>query len=198
MKILKHLTFVLAGFLFTGCNTILTTGDAGRPVVELTSSDVPPSGLCRIYSENKLMFEGTLASGKMDGAWAAWNSQGVRIVICTYQQGVRSGLVQMWYGGLSHPEDRWRLKLEGTFLDGVYHGIVTNYSPTDASQLLREYEHGTLKKAWHANLPSGTVTPPDEAQAKAITLLKDDLDYLTMLEGMVNQALTEGQRKIRQ
>ena len=141
--ITRKLALVFLALALAGCTTITAPNDASKWTIELASSDALPSGPCRVYDEmHRLMLEGTLAAGKMDGTWTHWGSQGDRYGVWSYHQGVRSGPVQMWYTPFANPDARGRLKLEGTFLDGGYEGTVTRYYPSGTSECVRVYERG--------------------------------------------------------
>lgn len=140
------------------------------------------------------MLEGMLDAGKMDGVWTSWGSQGDRLEMGTYHQGMRNGPVQMWYGPLAFPEARGRWKLEGTFRDGVFDGVVTRYYPSGTRACARLYDHGILKRSdsW---MFDGTAESPDAARTEAVTELKADLEYLGTLEDMVARSLVQAQRR---
>jgi hypothetical protein len=140
------------------------------------------------------MLAGTLATGKMDGAWTSFGSNGDRLAVLSYHQGVRNGPIEMWYGAFAFPVAAGHRKLTGAFVDGDYEGTVTRYYPTGARQSERGYEHKTLKSArlW---LPDGTEQPGAAAMAEADADHKADMTYLAKLEDMVTQALAHAQRK---
>ncbi len=195
--ITRILTLVFLALALAGCTTIAAPNDASKWTIELASQDALPSGSCRIYDEkNRLMLEGILASGKMDGTWTQWGSQGDRYAVWSYRQGVRNGPVQMWYTPFTSTDARGRLKLEGKFLDGDYEGTVTRYYPSGAQQSVRVYEHGVLKSSryWSSD---GTEKSAAAAKANAEFELKADLKYLAALEDMVARSLAQAHRKIR-
>jgi len=174
------------------------TTDSSNWTIELASSNSPPSGPCKIYDrQQRLMLEGMLASGKMDGTWTSFGSNGDRLAVLSYHQGIRNGPVEMWYGAFAFPEAAGHRKLDGTFVDGDYEGTVTRYYPSGARQGERVYEHKALKGArfW---LPNGTAKPVAAAMSEAESDHKADMTYLAKLEDMVAQSLAHAQRKIRE
>jgi hypothetical protein len=165
--------------------------------IELASSNTPPSGPCKIYDrQQKLMLGGTLASGKMDGTWTSFGSDGTRLAVWSYHQGVKNGPVELWYGAFGYPEAAGRRQLEGTFADGDFDGTVTCYYPSGARECMRTYEHKMLKSAryWSSN---GAEQPAAAALAEANSEHKVDMAYLAKLEEITAQALAQAQRKIR-
>src|SRR2546426_970711 len=126
----RNLSLALFALTLAGCVTPTVLNDANKWTIELASDEASPSGPCRIYDDlHRLMLDGTLASGKMDGSWTSTGSDGTRLATWSYRQGVRHGAVQMWYGALRYPGAGGHLKLEGTFADGEYDGTVTRYYP---------------------------------------------------------------------
>ena len=191
----RYFPLVILVLALTGCVSVGVPNDASKWTIELTSSEASTSGPCRIYDEqNRLMLEGTLESGKMDGVWTSWGSQGDRLVVWAYNHGVRNGPVQMWYGPLAFPEARGRLKLEGTFRDGAFDGMVTRYYPSGVRACARLYDHGILKRS-ESWMFDGTPESPDAARTEAVTELKGDLDYMAILEDMIARSLAQAQRR---
>jgi hypothetical protein len=190
-------TLTLALLALTGCATLTTSQHARKWTIELASSAASPSGACRIYDEaNRLMLQGALTSGEMDGTWTHWGSQGGHYAEWSYRQGVRSGPVQMWFTPFAHPSARGLLKLEGTFLDGHYEGMVTRYYPSEKLQSVRVYEHGVLQSCRYWS-PGGVEQPAAAANTEAAVELEVELTYLATLEDMVTQSLAEAHRKIK-
>jgi len=142
------------------------------------------------------MLEGTLASGKMDGTWTSTGSDGAQLAVWSYRLGVRHGPVRMWYSALDDPEASGHFKLEGTFANGQYDGMVTRYYPFGARQSVRVYERKALKSAQYWS-PDGVEKPVESAMGEAAFELKADLSYLATLEDMVRGALAQAQRKVR-
>jgi hypothetical protein len=172
--------------------------DPSKWTIELTSSEALPSGPCRIYdASGRLMLEGTLAAGKMDGNWTAFTSRGDKIVAWSYHNGQRNGSVQMWYGPFAYPEANGRLNVEGAFLDGAYDGIVKSYYPSGAKISVRVYDRGTLTNCqyWSAE---GVEFSSSEAVVEANHETKADLDYIALLENNVTRSLSQAHRRIRQ
>jgi hypothetical protein len=166
--------------------------------IELISSEALPSGPCRIYDAlGRLMLDGTLATGKMDGGWTAFTSRGDKVVAWSYHNGQRNGPVQMWYGPFAYPEANGRLNVEGSFLDGAYNGVVKGYYPSGAKTSVRVYDRGTLTNCqyWSAE---GAEFSSSEAVIEANRETKADLDYIALLENNVIRSLTQAHRKIRQ
>jgi len=126
----RNYSLTLLALTLAGCVTPTVQNDASKWTIELTSFEPSESSPCRIYdAQHRLMLEGTLASGKMDGTWTSTGSDGTRLATWSYRQGVRHGPVKMWYGALRYPDVGGHLKLEGTFADGEYDGTVTRYYP---------------------------------------------------------------------
>jgi len=146
----------------------------------------------------RLMLEGTLSAGKMDGTWTAFSSQGSRLhlVAWSYQNGLRNGPVQMWYGPLAYPEASGRLNVDGMFHDGVYDGAVTSYYPSGARRTARIYDHGTLKQCQYWS-PAGSEFSPAAAAAEADRETKSDLAYVASMEDEVARSLARAHRKIQ-
>ncbi len=185
-------------FTLVGCRTVSVSSDASKWTIELASSEPLPSGPCRIYDdEDRLMLEGTLASGKMVGTWTSFGSNGDRLAVWSYRDGVRSGPVQMWYGPLAYPKARGRRKLDGAFLDGDYEGTVTRYYPSGARQSVRVYERKVLTSTRYWS-PDGVEKSGASAAAEAASELKADMTYLATLEDMVARSLAQARRKVRE
>jgi len=171
------------------------SNDASKWTIEVASADLKPTGPIRIYDEhNRLMLDGSLVAGQMDGTWTAWSSFGERLVIWRYRAGVRNGSILMWYGRLAFPEAAGRLKLEGAFLDGNYDGAVTTYHPSGARNSVRIYKNGTIENArcW---APDGTEQTPAFAADIAADGHKADMHYLGLMEGMVTRSLAQAERR---
>jgi hypothetical protein len=195
--ITRNLTLALLALALAGCTTFIASKHASQWTIELASSAALPSGACRIYDDaNRLMLEGTFASGQMDGTWTHWGSQGGRYAEWSYRRGVRSGPVLMWFTPFTHPAARGILKLEGAFIDGHYEGTVTRYYPSQALQSVRVYERGLLKSSRYWS-PGGTEQPAAAAKKEAAAELKVELNYLATLEDMVAQSLALAQRRVK-
>ena len=177
--------------------TVLDDGPS-KWTIKLTSSEALPSGSCRIYDAlGRLMLDGTLAAGKMDGAWTAFTSRGGKIVAWSYHNGQRNGPVQMWYGSFAYPDANGRLTDEGTFLDGTYNGVVKSYYPSGAKQSVRMYDHGILKSSqcWS---PEGVEYSAGEAVTEANRETEADMKYIASFEDSVTRALAQAKRKTQQ
>lgn len=193
----RDLSLVLLALTLTGCVTPTVLNDASKWTIELASSEASPSGQCRIYDDlHRLMLEGSLLSGKMDGTWTATGSDGTRLVVWSYRQGVRSGPVQMWYSALRYPEARGYLKLEGTFVDGAYDGTVTRYYQSGTRQSVRVYERGLLRSSQYWS-PSGAEQSAASAKVEAESEHRADMTYLAMFEDMVVRSLAQARREVR-
>ncbi len=193
---LRFLGFFL--LIFAGCmapGVPVVPNDASKWTIEVTSSDPKPTGPIRIFDEqNRLMLDGSLVAGQMDGTWTGWSSQKDRLVIWTYRAGVRNGPIQMWYGRFAIPEAAGRLKLEGAFLDGKYDGAVTRNHPSGARRSVRIYKNGTIESArcW---APDGTEQTPAFTADVAAEEHKADMLYLEQLEGIVTRSLAQAHRR---
>jgi hypothetical protein len=171
--------------------------DARKWTIEVASAESLPSGPCRIYDDlHRLMLDGTLASGKMDGTWTSTASDGTRLAAWSYRQGVRHGPVKMWYGALRYPEGGGHLKLEGTFAEGEYDGTVTRYYPSGTRQSVRVYERGVLRSSQHWS-PGGSEAFPATATREADFEHQQDMGYLSALEDMVARSLAQARREVR-
>jgi hypothetical protein len=103
----RNFLLTILALTLTGC--VMPTGfnDASKWTIEVASSDPSPSGPCRIYDDtHRLMLEGTLASGKMDGNWTSLGSDGSRLATWSYHQGLRDGPVKSGMDVLHIPERR--------------------------------------------------------------------------------------------
>ena len=190
--------FILALLALTllGCRTVSVSSDDSKWTIELTSSEPSPSGPCRIYDDlHRLMLDGSLSSGKMDGTWTSTGSDGTRLATWSYREGVRHGPVKMWYGALRYPEAGGHLKLEGTFADGGYDGTVTRFYPSGTRQSLRVYEHGVLRRSQYWS-PGGSDASPAAAAKEAEFEHKQDMAYLSTLEDMVVRSLAQARREV--
>jgi hypothetical protein len=195
--IARNVTLVLLVATLAGCMTVTVSKDASKWTIEVASSEILPSGPCRIYDErNNLMFEGTLLAGKMDSTWTGFGSGGDRLAVLSYRDGRRSGPVKMWFGPLAYPQARGRVKLEGVFLDGDYDGTVTRYYPSGAKECVRVYEHGALKTAQFWS-PDGIEMSGNSAMTEAASELKADLTYLALIDDMVARSLAQAHRIVR-
>jgi hypothetical protein len=196
MKTRNFLLTILA-LALAGCMTPTAMNDARKWTVELVSSEPSPSGPCRIYDDlHRLMLDGTLASGKMDGTWTSTGSDGTHLARWSYRQGLRHGPVQMWFGALRYPGAVGQLKLEGAFADGAYDGTVTRYYPSGTKQTVRVYERGVLKRAQYWS-PDGAEAPASAAAREADLEHKQDMAYLSTLEDMVTRSLAQARREVR-
>lgn len=195
--ITRTLTLTFLALSLAGCATFTASKHASKWTIELASSAASPDGACRLLDEeNRLMLEGAFASGKMDGTWTHWGSQGGRYAEWSYRQGARSGPVLMWFTPFAHPTARGFLKLEGAFLDGHYEGTVTRYYPSQALQSVRVYERGLLQSSRYWS-PAGAEQPAAAASKEAAVELKVELTYLATLEDMVAQSLAQAHRKVK-
>jgi hypothetical protein len=194
-----NITLVLLALTLAGCTTFTVLNDASNWTIELASSEPSPSGSCKVYDDlGRLMLEGMLSAGKMDGTWTSFSSQGVRLPLLrwAYRDGARNGPVQMWYGPLAYPEASGHLNTEGTFLDGVYDGTVTTYYPSGTKISVRIYDHGTLKSCQYWS-PEGVEHSSAEAVAEANRETQSDLRYITSEEDSVTRALAQAHRRIQ-
>ena len=165
--------------------------------IEVASSDPLPSGPCRVFDElHRLMLEGTLAAGKMDGTWVATGSDGTKVMEWNYRQGVRHGRVKMWYSGMRDRSEAGKPKLEGVMEDGGWVGTVQRTYPSGARQSERVYEHGVLKsnRYW---APNGIEAPPHIAVEEGNFEHEADREYFEFEETTVAHALAEAPREIR-
>ena len=193
----RNYSLTLLALTLIGCVTPIVQNDASKWTIELASFEPSQSGPCRIYdAQHRLMLEGTLASGKMDGSWTSTGSDGTRLATWSYRQGVRHGPVRMWYGALRYPDAGGHLKLEGTFADGEYDGMVTRYYPFGARQSVRMYERGVLKGSQYWS-PGGSEASAGSARAEADAEHKSDIAYLATLEDMVTRSLSQAHREVR-
>ena len=193
----RNFSLVLLALTLGGCVTPTVLNDASKWTIELASSETSPSGACRIYDDlHRLMLDGTLASGKMDGSWTSTGSDGTRLATWSYRLGVRHGPVKMWYGALAYPGAGGHVKLEGTFADGAYDGTVTRFFPSGTRQSVRVYERGVLKsgQCWS---PGGSEAPPATAKREADFEQEQDMRYLNTLEDMVARSLAQARREVR-
>lgn len=193
----RNLLFALLAIVLAGCVTRSVMNDASKWTIEVTSSDPAPSGPCRIYDDwHRLMLAGSLASGKMDGAWTSTGSDGTRLATWSYRNGVRNGPVEMWYSALAYPEAKGRLKLKCVFVEGAYDGTVTRYYPSGAPQCVRVYDHGVLQvsQAWS---PNGSEASPARAAKEAAFEERQDMVYLSAMEDMVARSLAQAHREIK-
>ena len=190
-------TFALLALSLAGCLTPPGLNDASKWTIELASSESSPSGACRIYDEShRLTLQGALISGKMDGTWTLFGSDGTRTMVWSYRQGVHNGPVQMWFGAFSYPEARGRLKLEGSFTNGEYDGTLTRYYPSGARQSVCVYVHGVLKTSQSFS-PSGEEAPAASASKQAAWELDRDRIYLSLIEDAVARALAQAHREVK-
>lgn len=192
----RTISLALLALTLAECATPTVLNDATKWTIELASAEPSSSGACRIYDDlHRLMLDGTLASGKMDGSWTSTGSDGTRLATWSYRQGVRHGPVKMWYGGLRFPEARGHLKLEGTFSEGDYNSSVTRDYPSGSRQSVRVYEHGVLKSSqcWS---PVGAEVSPATAAKEADSEHKQDMACLNNLEDMVRRSLAQARREI--
>jgi hypothetical protein len=193
----RNFSLALLALTLTGCVTPTVLNDASKWTIEVASSEPSPSGQCRIYDDlHRLMLEGTLASGKMDGTWTCTGSDGTRLVTWSYRQGVRQGPVQMWYSALHSPEAGGHLKLEGAFADGQYDGMVTRFYPSGARQSVRVYERGVLQRSQYWS-SGGSEASVASAKAEADFEHQADMSYLGSLEDMVARSLAQARREVR-
>ena len=195
--IIRTLTIASLAFLFAGCRSVPDMNDPSKETIELTSSDTLPSGPCRIFDpRNRLMLEGTLASGKKDGTWSAWSSQGKKLYMLLYRQDVLNGPVLMWFGSSYASEARGNLMLVGSFLDGVYDGTVIRYYPSGARKSVSVYDHGDLKSSRYW-LADGSESSTTVALEMAANDLKTDMAFLAATDEVVATSLAKAQRRIR-
>ena len=195
--IIRTLTIAALAFVFTGCRAVPDMSDPSKGTVELTSSDALPSGSYRIYDpRNRLMLEGTLASGKKDGVWTAWSSKGDKLYELLYRQDVLNGPILMWFGSSYVSKARGHLMLVGSFLDGVYDGKVMRYYPSGARKCVSVYDHGVLKSSQYW-LADGSESSTTTAQEQAANDLKSDMAYLAATDEVIATSLATAQRRIR-
>lgn len=174
--------------------TVMT--DETKQTIVLQTADEPPSGPFRVYDAiGRSMVEGALRNGVPHGELNAFSGDGGHTARWTLTDGVRNGPFTMWYGKLAHANAAGRLKLEGAFVDGLFHGTVTRLYPTGNRQLVRQYEHGALVscEAWRAD---GTALSSADARVRAEQEHARDLQYFTTLDQIVTQTLDRGRRTV--
>ena len=124
---------------------------------------------------------GKFNQGQPDGVWTFWDSGGTRIAELTYRDGTFAGSVISWHGTAAGPRDRGKLRLRGSFMDGMWHGSVLTYYPDGRMRSERVYNEDNLTGAF-ANNPQGRpldsdaalkIAAEDESQDNAIV---DTLD----------------------
>jgi hypothetical protein len=191
------LAMALLALTLAGCRAPTVLKDASKWTIELATSESSPTGPCHIYDDlHRLMLEGTLTSGKMDNTWISTGSDGTRLAVWSYRQGVRHGPVQMWYSAFRYPEAKGRLKLEGAFADGQYDGTVMRFYPSGARQSARVYERGVLKNSQYWS-PGGSEESTASAEAEANFEHQADMSYLGTLEDMVTRSLAQARREVK-
>ena len=192
---IRNLFIVLIAFMLIS-PVKAEPNDASLWTIELSSTELFPSGSCRIYDDShRLMLEGTLKSGKMDGTWTSVGSDGAKLMVWSYQLGIRNGPVQMWYGAFRYPDAAGRLKLVGVFANGQYDGEVIRYYPSGDREIVRIYEHGVHKSSRYW-FPNGIESSTEIANKAADFNHQADLDYYEMQEDMLASALKKAHRII--
>lgn len=105
---------------------------------------------------------GKFNQGQPDGVWTFWDSGGTRIAELTYRDGTFAGNVISWHGTAAGPRDRGKLRLRGSFMDGMWHGSVLTYYPDGRMRSERVYNEDNLTGAF-ANNPQGQPLDSDAA-----------------------------------
>lgn len=145
-----------------------------RPEVRGTKVNGVYDGPIEIWlSTGEKQAAGKFNQGQPDGVWTFWDNGGTRIAELTYRDGTFSGSVTSWHGTAAGPRDRGKLRLRGSFMDGMWHGSVLTYYPDGRMRSERVYNEDSLTGAF-ANNPKGEAF--DTATALKIAAEDESVD----------------------
>ena len=189
MRISFYLLFPL--FLFLGSAWVAPACYATSRVEVSVVNGIPEGPYTRYYPTGNVEIKGEFKNGKMNGKWTFLDFDGTKLVELSYIDGLRHGKCYMWYGA-KYKEGRFRgnIKLVMEFEGGLAHGMKKMHYASGALQSRQFIDSGKIKKVKFWN-KQGKPVPEKEALARSRSLLKADIEYLSIIESYVNKSLSE-------
>lgn len=136
---------------------------------------------------------GHMRNGQPDGVWTFWDSGGTKVVEVTYRNGTFFGPVTMWLGTGAGPELRGKLKMRGSFDDGMWQGSVLTYYPDGRDRCERVY-HDNIITAAYAYTPRGEAMIDKQAMQVAAKDELQDNAFVDAIDALVRRwAVKSGQ-----
>lgn len=129
---------------------------------------------------------GQYRNGEPDGKWTFWDEVGTKTAEITYRSGTFTGSVTMWHNSASGPRYRGKLKLRGSFLDGMWQGSILTYYPNGKIRSERTYVDGMVTAAY-AYHPKGKAIAEREAIKIAQQDEKSDNAYVDALDEYIRK-----------
>lgn len=130
--------------------------------------------------------EGEFNNGKADGTWTFWDDDGTKIAELNYRDGTFNGAVTMWQGTAAGPRARGKLKLRGSFVDGMWQGSVLTYYPDGRDRSERIYDQDEITAAYAYDI-HGKAMPTAQAKQVAVSDERIDNAFVDALDGYVRQ-----------
>jgi antitoxin component YwqK of YwqJK toxin-antitoxin module len=122
----------------------------------------------------QIQHKGKFVNDKKDGVWIVWESTGVKLAEISYKDGLRDGLIKLWYGSfVDSGKSAGHIKLEAFFLQGNYHGLYKTFLPDGKTRNEVEYEHGNINQVKLYDYDGNLV---DIGKQEAIQYAKKDME----------------------
>jgi antitoxin component YwqK of YwqJK toxin-antitoxin module len=148
-----------------------------------------PGGGCKIYDQHHVLRATGQAKGSTPvGIWKYYESTGLTLVEIRYQEGIKDGRFQTWYGSLANPNAAGKLQLTGQFRNDQMDGLIKAYDSQGQPLLNRQYVSGKIAHAqtFFGKAP-GQDTPTSLALAKRLD--QSDQAFFRQIERVVTEAL---------
>jgi len=129
---------------------------------------------------------GNYYKGEPDGKWTLWDEAGTKVAEITYRMGSFTGTVIMWHNSASGPRMRGKLKMRGSFNDGLWQGSVMSYYPNGKVRCERNYANGEITSAY-AYQPSGKAIADKEAMKIALKDEEADNAYVDAVDAFIRK-----------
>lgn len=155
------------------------------PIVHGTKVNGQYKGRIEIWSTaTAKAAEGEFNNGKADGTWSFWDDDGTKIAELNYRDGTFNGSVTMWQGTAAGPRARGKLKLRGSFVDGMWQGSVLTYYPDGRDRSERIYDQDEITAAYAYDI-HGRAMPAAQAKKVATSDERVDNAFVDALDGYV-------------
>ncbi len=167
--------------------------DYTRHSVQIASTTEPLNGAARLLRPDGILEgEGTLKASLLEGEWAAFTSDGKKLVSITYRDGVRQGAVKVFFRA-SAGDAAGKVRMEGKMVDGAFEGSAASWHPSGSKRTQRTYAKGklTAAQAWREDgdeAPAATASKIAEEDSKA------DLALVEACERVLRDVIAKGKR----
>lgn len=157
---------VLIAFLFLPL--LAVAADEPDPIVKGQKVEGVYHGKVEIWATPTIKkAAGRYLHGEPDGKWTFWDESGTKIAEVNYHSGTFSGAVILWYNTASGPRARGKVKLRGSFLDGMWEGSILTYFPAGRTRSERVYQEGIVTAAYAYNENGQRFTEADARRIAA-------------------------------